>query len=652
MLAARLAKVAPLISLGLPILMFTIIGARDAGEQWMLLLADLTICWVALLIVSKAGAGMSRLFPALIYVIALSLLWQTSLHSDFLIGGDPHLEYYFASQTLQYGWNPAIPVDQNGAMAISVLAPFISKLFSMDLYNVFKVIFPMIYATVPVMLYLIYRRYVGQRNGVLAALFFVFVPVFFLEIVSVSREMVSETLLVAMMFVILKAEWPVLWRTIGAAFIGCLVILAHYSVGGLLIFTMVASLPILLILKFFGVPQVLPWKSMAAIAVTLAAFGTLYYGWVAGGSPLVHLLGGVPFIGTHVIDLGKLPAIGPIFGESVRVGLPAPTDPPVFGYAVTDGIVRFLPKQEPMIATALGLDFFRVGIAGKVFRFFQLAVEILLAAGVIAAFWRVIRRWWSIHRDYKTFFHASARSPRLEMKAASAKQLIAESYNAVLPQPYPAEYLAFVVVMVLFMLAAVFTPDFSSTINASRWFHIAVLFAAPMMVAFAVRKGHLLFTVGVLIPYFLAGSGFLFEVAQTANIRQFELPYSIALSGHRLDLWGDFTAADVEARDYIVNELDDGTPIFADMYGAYFISELTGLTRPVYPLPEDYSLLPADCYIWLRSYDVEQSSATFWAGPANRWTRSFDDCGLSIARSERPVISATGDSIILGKKEG
>jgi len=67
-------------------------------------------------------------YPIILYLISLSLLLGTTLTSNFLIGSDIHIEYYFARLTQLQGWGYSLAYNMNGALSVTLLAPFLSNL--------------------------------------------------------------------------------------------------------------------------------------------------------------------------------------------------------------------------------------------------------------------------------------------------------------------------------------------------------------------------------------------------------------------------------------------------------------------------------------------------------------------------------------------
>ena len=125
---------------------------------------------------------MQKYKPYIIYAVSLLILWTVTLKSNYLIGTDIHFEYYFLNLSQVNGWDYTIPVTYNGNLPVSLVAPFIANLLHIDGIWLLKIVFPMVFALTPVLLYLIYKEYFSEKISLLAVLFFISMPAFFMEI--------------------------------------------------------------------------------------------------------------------------------------------------------------------------------------------------------------------------------------------------------------------------------------------------------------------------------------------------------------------------------------------------------------------------------------------------------------------------------------
>jgi len=118
-------------------------------------------------------------YPLAIFVISLSLLYHDNLISSYLTGFDVHPQYYFAKIVEQSSyWNLSLYSNVNAMVSVTLLPVIYSKILSLDITWVFKIIYPIFFALIPVALYQLYKKYTSKKISFLACFFFISFPVF------------------------------------------------------------------------------------------------------------------------------------------------------------------------------------------------------------------------------------------------------------------------------------------------------------------------------------------------------------------------------------------------------------------------------------------------------------------------------------------
>lgn len=125
----------------------------------------------------------------------------------------------------------------------------------------------------------------------------------------------------------------------------------------------------------------------------------------------------------------------------------------------------------------------------------------------------------------------------------------------------------------------------------------------------------------ILSAYFIFTSGIPFEAAKLDSIAKFEVPYNVALSGGRIDLYGNYTLDDKKVRSWL--EASDINPIYSDFYGVIFIQETMSYEKDIYFIL-DYRPLPANAYVYLRSWSNEAHQLVYWNGSGARKILPFN----------------------------
>jgi len=181
-----------------------------------------------------------KYYPFALYCMALALLWHQSLSSEFLIRYDSFAEYHYFNLVNQSGvWDFRIPQNYNGMLSITVLPAVFCQVMNISGEVMFKVIYQILYALVPVALYLVYKNQFGSRRAFLAAFFFTSIYVYFLLMPSVGREMIAELFCALLILQVTDTEVTAKGKTLfiiwGASMAVSLYSLSYIYIGFLII---------------------------------------------------------------------------------------------------------------------------------------------------------------------------------------------------------------------------------------------------------------------------------------------------------------------------------------------------------------------------------------------------------------------------------
>lgn len=157
----------------IPIL--TIFGNQLATYYNTNILLMMLIFIIALipLIVSTDKLISKDLYPFIIFIIAISLLYHISLVSPHIIGWDIHHEYYLSNLVVtNSSWNSAQPSAINAMLSIVILAPIFSIICDMELVWVFKLIYPLLFALSSLGFYMIFLKQTNEKIAFLSTFFF------------------------------------------------------------------------------------------------------------------------------------------------------------------------------------------------------------------------------------------------------------------------------------------------------------------------------------------------------------------------------------------------------------------------------------------------------------------------------------------------
>jgi uncharacterized membrane protein len=210
----------------------SIVGAMS--DNVFLLLA--MIVGVALLYgVSISSRASVRLYVLIIFMISLALLFHTTFISKYLVGWDIHLENYVFKTTESEGsWSsPGVGVYTDVARFESVLSITVLPTIYTNEEILFKIIYPFIFALVPLALYRVYESQMNKKFALLSVFFFMSASESFFgaEPLSLARQMIGELFLVLSILLIVDKKIPTQKKRILFLIFGAAIVVSHYALS-------------------------------------------------------------------------------------------------------------------------------------------------------------------------------------------------------------------------------------------------------------------------------------------------------------------------------------------------------------------------------------------------------------------------------------
>ena len=169
----------------------------------VLLLALIIIIAITALWISTSASVPKELYPLAVFVVAVALLYHGSLISPYVWGWDIQKELYTANAVLANAqWNFHAPGATNAVLSITLLAPLISIVSGVSVVWIFKTIYPLLLALVPVGLFVVFQKQTSDRIALLASFFVIFLFTFFTEIPALARQEIAELFLVLLLILL------------------------------------------------------------------------------------------------------------------------------------------------------------------------------------------------------------------------------------------------------------------------------------------------------------------------------------------------------------------------------------------------------------------------------------------------------------------
>jgi len=166
-----------------------------------------------------------------LYLVAMALLFATSLRGWYVTGHDIQQEYLVFQITDSHGrWDIGYFHDAyNACLSLTILPTELAQVLHVDPPYVYKVFFQMIFSVCPVLVYGIARRYWSKPVAILAVVYFMGFPTFFTDMPFLNRQEIAFLFVCVAILAIMNTEWSSRRRrvTFLAAALG--MELSHYS---------------------------------------------------------------------------------------------------------------------------------------------------------------------------------------------------------------------------------------------------------------------------------------------------------------------------------------------------------------------------------------------------------------------------------------
>ncbi|MCD6514863.1 MAG: DUF2206 domain-containing protein [Candidatus Odinarchaeota archaeon] len=182
-----------------------------------------------------------NIYPLIIWVVSISLLFHTSLVTMFISNhGDADMLYLFASvvKTSNF-WDVTIASPTNSLLSVTMFLPIFSKMTDLDLIWVMKIIYPAVFSLVPVGLFHIYNKQFSKRASLLSCFLFMFTFTFYTNMpLNVKTGLAIFFIVVFVMLAMNKEINPLKKKALLIVFI-LSVIVSHYGTSYLFLLSII-----------------------------------------------------------------------------------------------------------------------------------------------------------------------------------------------------------------------------------------------------------------------------------------------------------------------------------------------------------------------------------------------------------------------------
>lgn len=180
----------------------------------------------------------SKLYPFVIFIISLALLYHVSLFSPFLVGTDIFGEFWQANLTyMNQIWNVSTTGLLNSVLSITLLPTIFSFICGVDNVFYLKIVTPFFFALVPVVVYSIYENYleITEKEKFLAVFFIISLSQFYITMTGLARQQIAELFFVLLLWLLIDNKHDASNGILFIIFTFAL-ISSHYSLAYLFLF--------------------------------------------------------------------------------------------------------------------------------------------------------------------------------------------------------------------------------------------------------------------------------------------------------------------------------------------------------------------------------------------------------------------------------
>lgn len=169
--------------------------------------------------------------PAVLYGTALGLLLMTSLRGWYTTGHDIQVEYFVFQLTKNLArWKTStFPNAYNACISITILPTMIWRWTRVPDPYVFKVLFQVLFALCPVLVYRLATRMAPKAVALLATILFMSFVTFFQDMPMLNRQEIAFLFLVSGLLVAANDQLPVRSRQVWFCVFAVGMALSHYS---------------------------------------------------------------------------------------------------------------------------------------------------------------------------------------------------------------------------------------------------------------------------------------------------------------------------------------------------------------------------------------------------------------------------------------
>jgi len=218
----------------------------------IILILYLVISLIPFIIMLKKSI-IENFYPIYIWIISISLIFSVvlSLKHLTLYRSDAVIEYAYANIVIKNGiWDNSLYGNFNAMLGITILHPIYSILLNIELENVFKFIYPVIYSLTPVALYLAYKQQTDCKIAFLSTFLFMSIFTFYIVLSRNTRTGLAELFLALIILTLVNTNINYDKKKIIFMLLALSIVTSHYGTSYLFMISIIIYTFLILIIKY------------------------------------------------------------------------------------------------------------------------------------------------------------------------------------------------------------------------------------------------------------------------------------------------------------------------------------------------------------------------------------------------------------------
>ena len=326
-------------SLSVPVLfpVLSVLGSyllNTTGNNIVVIVMFALILAYIILVVVAHRQVPERIYPAIIFLLGLSIVLLLGFRSNHIIGRDTHQEYYVFQLTFStQQWQSYYSSPLWSCLSITILPTIYQCVVDTNPEYLFKILFPVFMSFSPLVTYIIARKYVGDFYAFLVSFFFISQYSFFFATALARNNLAVLFFLLAIMVLFRKSINEFARRTLFYVFSASCIV-SHYSSTYIFLFILLATFLLMQILvhTIFRKKEIPTAVTMSTVAIFMVLL-FFWYSQVTGPA----FGAGVGFIKTSFLSLWEIFIMGTretLVQQAFGVGIVESTGPVLWKFVL------------------------------------------------------------------------------------------------------------------------------------------------------------------------------------------------------------------------------------------------------------------------------------------------------------------------------